>query len=272
MMQLMSLLAVLPLVWTTATIAAQTGYTNDLGMTFLPIPAGSFLMGTEDLDEVAFELPDGNLEQVRDETPAHRVGFPQGFLLGKTEVTQGQWFAVMGTRPGPEAHWDRLDWREIPVVSVTWYDAQSFAQRLSQQDPDADYRLPGEAEWEYAARADTRGLRPMPLAELPAQAWYLYNSGDEIQPVATRAANPWGIHDLLGNVWEWTNDWYAADTYARGETTTPEGPPEGTKKIRRGGSYHCKVHLVRPGYRSADNPSQTYSVVGFRLVAEPSGD
>jgi formylglycine-generating enzyme required for sulfatase activity len=127
-------------------------------------------MGTEDLDEVAFELPDGNLEPVRDETPAHRVTFPQAFLLGKTEVARGQWLAVMGTRPGPEAHWDRSDWPGIPVVSVTWYDAQSFAQRLSHRDPDAECLLPSEAQWEYAARAGTRGLRPVPLAEPPAQA------------------------------------------------------------------------------------------------------
>jgi len=128
---------------------------------------------------------------------------------------------------------------------------------------------PSEAEWEYAARAGREGLRPVPVEQLGDYAWYIDNSGDELHPVATRKPNPWGLYDLYGNVWEWLQDWYAPDQYAHSERINPQGPEQGDKKTRRGGSYHCPLHLVRPGYRSADKPDVRYSVVGFRLVAEP---
>jgi sulfatase modifying factor 1 len=174
-------------------------------------------------------------------------------------------------RPGGPASgaWQRDDWRTLPVVSVTWLDVQHFIKALDERTPGITYRLPTEAEWEYAARAGTEGLRPMPVDKLPDYAWYIENSGDEVHPVATRKANTWDLHDMFGNVWEWTADWYAPDYYAKAPDTSPQGPADGNKKLRRGGSYHCPIHLVRPGYRSADAPTQTYSVVGFRLVAEP---
>jgi sulfatase modifying factor 1 len=243
---------------------------NKEGMTFVAVPAGEFVMGTRELESAAMERPDGELAQVRDETPPHRVRFPEPFWLGRTEVTQDQWLKVMGTRPGPEAHWQREDWRALPVVSVTWFDVQQFITALEKRTPGVTYRLPTEAEWEYAARAGTEGLRPMPVDKLPDHAWYIKNSGDDVQPVATRKANIWGLHDMFGNVWEWTADWYAPDYYANAAVAAPSGPDDGNKKVRRGGSYHCPVHMVRPGYRSADDPTQSYSVVGFRLVTEPN--
>ena len=243
---------------------------NELGMTFAAVPAGEFIMGTHDLEAAAMERPDGEIAQIRDETPPHRVRFPEPFWLGRTEVTQDQWLKVMGTRPGPEAHWQREDWRTLPVVSVTWFDVQRFITALEERTPGITYRLPTEAEWEYAARAGTQGLRPMPIDKLPDYAWYIENSGDVVQPVATRKANTWGLHDLFGNVWEWTADWYAPDYYANTPVVAPQGPADGNKKLRRGGSYHCSIHLVRPGYRSANAPTQAYSVVGFRLAAEPN--
>ncbi len=255
------------LAMTAPTAWALETYRNPLGMEFVALPAGSFIMGTQDLDEVILELPDGDAQQVLDETPAHRVEIAKPFYLGRTEVTQDQWLTVMNTRPGPADHWQHSDWRELPVVSVTWYDAQAFIRKLNELDRKVHYRLPTEAEWEYAARAGTQGMRPMPVDHLVDHAWYIENSGDEIQTVAGRAANAWGIHDLFGNVWEWTADWYAPDQYATSAKVDPQGPSKGGKKVRRGGSYHCQVHLVRPGYRSADNPEQTYSVVGFRLAA-----
>ena len=250
---------------------ADTGpLVNEQDMTFVAVPAGEFIMGTHGLEAAAMERPDGKLSQIRDETPPHRVSLPEPFLLGRTEVTQDQWLKVMGTRPGPEAHWQREDWRTLPVVSVTWQDVQHFIKALDERTPGITYRLPTEAEWEYAARAGTEGLRPMPVDKLPDYAWYIENSGDEVQPVATRKANTWDLHDMLGNVWEWTADWYAPDYYANAPDINPQGPAAGNKKLRRGGSYHCPMHLVRPGYRSADTPTQAYSVVGFRLVAKPS--
>ncbi|MEA2080104.1 MAG: SUMF1/EgtB/PvdO family nonheme iron enzyme [Pseudomonadota bacterium] len=243
---------------------------NELGMAFVEVPAGMFIMGTHDLEAAAMERPDGELAQIRDEAPPHSVRFPEPFWLGRTEVTQGQWLEVMGTRPGPESEWQRDDWRTLPVVSVTWFDVQAFIAALEKRTQGISYRLPTEAEWEYAARAGTQALRPMPVEKLPDYAWYIENSGDVAQPVATRKANIWGLHDMFGNVWEWTADWYAPDYYVNTPAVAPQGQADGNKKVRRGGSYHCQVHMVRPGYRSADDPARTYSVVGFRLIAEPN--
>ncbi|MGD2140562.1 MAG: formylglycine-generating enzyme family protein [Burkholderiales bacterium] len=250
-------------------VAGPNVYRNPVGMEFLEIPAGTFVMGTPNLDEVIAENPKGRIDTVRDEHPPHSVTFTTPFYLGTTEVTQGQWLEVMGTQPGPAPYWSARDWRRLPVVSVSWHDAERFIQRLQVRDPKTRYRLPTEAEWEYAARAGTQGLRPTRAQAVAGHAWYIKNSGDVPHPVATRAPNPWGLYDMLGNVWEWTRDWYARDYYARAAESDPQGPATGDKRVRRGGSYHCSLHMVRPGYRSADSPDTAYSVVGFRLVAIP---
>ncbi|MDT8388089.1 MAG: formylglycine-generating enzyme family protein [Thiogranum sp.] len=265
-----ALLLLAPLILNASLVVAESDvYRNPVGMEFLEIPAGSFIMGTPDLDEAIAENPDGQIDTVRDEHPPHTVTFATPFYLGATEVTQGQWLEIMDTRPGPEAYWSDSDWQRLPVVSVSWHDAQRFIQRLQVRDPKTRYRLPTEAEWEYAARAGTQGLRPMTVQALPEQAWYIRNSGDVPHPVAGRAASSWGLYDMLGNVWEWTQDRYAPDYYARAADTDPQGPATGDKRVRRGGSYHCPLHMVRPGYRSADDPDAAYSVIGFRLVAVP---
>jgi len=247
---------------------AAESLTNSLGMSFTRIPAGEFTMGLEDVDEAAFELPDGDVGNIQDERPPHPVRITRDFYLGTTEVTQADWFALMDSRPGPESHWKRPDWVKLPVVSVSWQDTQDFIARLNAKEPGTRYRLPTEAEWEYAARASSQGLRPFPLTELDNQAWYLKNSGDEPQPVASRQANAWGLYDMLGNAWEWVADRYGADYYRRSATADPMGPETGGKRVRRGGSYHCQPHLVRPGYRAADLPETRYSVLGFRIVRD----
>lgn len=234
---------------------------------FIEIPAGEFVMGTTNLDAAVADMPEPDKKLIMDETPAHRVTFKQPFLLSRTEVTQEIWFNLMHSRPGPEKHWKHPQWKQLPVVSVSWHDTQSFIKKLNQQSTATTYRLPTEAEWEYAARVGNTDLRPFSLLEMDQYAWYLHSSNDEIQPVATREANPWGLHDMYGNVWEWVNDWYNPDSYANSTDENPQGPAAGDKKVRRGGSYHCPPHLIRPGYRSADLPTKAYSVLGFRLVA-----
>jgi formylglycine-generating enzyme required for sulfatase activity len=245
--------------------------TNLLGMQFVTIPAGSFRMGTPNRQAAIAEMDEPDRHAFRDEQPAHRVRLSQPFLLGRTEVTQAQWFRVMQNKPGPQAHWRRADWDTLPVVSVSWHMAQRFAEELGKLDADYRYRLPTEAEWEYAARAGSTGLRPVPSDRLPERAWYIANSGDEPHPVATRRANAFGIHDMLGNAWEWVADWYAPDSYGDGTVRLdPTGPTDGRSRVRRGGSYHCPLHQTRPGYRSANTPETRYSVIGFRLVAVPT--
>ena len=256
-----------------APLYAQQGYTNPLGMRFIEVPAGDFTMGTADPGEAAMAMPDGSVDSVRDETPAHRVHFARPLLLGRTEVTQGQWLAVMENRPGPAANWQHEQWQVLPVVSVSWPMAQRFAEELGKLDPGHRYRLPTEAEWEYAARAGSEGLYPWPEDQLEQHAWFINNSGDQPHPVATREANAFGLHDMIGNVWEWTGDWYAADRYAQLSTVQPAndpiGPQQGSKRVRRGGSFHCPLHMTRVGYRAPDAPGSRYSVLGLRVVAEP---
>lgn len=245
---------------------------NTLIQDFVSIPAGRFYMGTRNLDEAIADSPTHDAALVDDEVPARLVIFDKPFLLARTEVTQKLWFDVMQTRPGPDRHWQHPEWQQLPVVSVSWQDVQSFLERLNQRSTDYRYRLPTEAEWEYAARAGDQGLRPFSRLAMDEYAWYIHNSNDEIQPVARLEANPWGLYDIYGNVWEWVSDWYNPKRYAQVQdgmlSTQRTGPESGSKKVRRGGSYHCQPHLIRPAYRAADTPDTAYSVLGFRLVAE----
>lgn len=224
-------------------------------------------MGTPDVEEALFEIPEPQPGDVLDEAPAHTVTISQNFWLGKTEVTQKQWLSVMDNKPGPETHWVHKDWESLPVVSVSWHMAKRFAEELSKIDSDYDYRLPTEAEWEYAARAGSSELRPVPVDNLTDHAWYIDNSGDVPHPVAQRKANAFGVHDMLGNAWEWVEDWYNPTTYTSENRIDPQGPSQGSAKVRRGGSFHCPLHLTRPGYRAANKPGTRYEVVGFRVVA-----
>ena len=122
--------------------------------------------------------------------------------------------------------------------------------------------------WGCVARSGSNGFRPVDMESLNDHAWYIKNSNDEVQPVATRKANSFGVYDMLGNVWEWVGDWYDKDVYTQANRKDSSGPKDGWSRVRRGGSYHCPVHMIRPGYRSANKPDTRYEVVGFRVVAE----
>lgn len=248
--------------------SATESWSNSLAMRFVRIPAGTFVMGNSQADETAFELPDGDSQAIQDEIPPHSVRISRDFWLSATEVTQGQWLRLMGTRPGPESLWRRADWRQLPVVSVSWHDAQRFIKKLNATEKTSAYRLPTEAEWEYAARAGSPNARPFPKENLDAYAWFLGNSNDQPQPVAGKLANAWGLYDMLGNAWEWVADRYQADYYAHAPGIDPAGPDNGAQRVRRGGSYHCQPHLMRVNYRAADTPDKTYSVLGFRVLRQ----
>jgi sulfatase modifying factor 1 len=243
---------------------------NSLGMTFVFIPPDEFRMGTS-LDEaeiIAREMETPDASRFLDEAPVHRVIISTGFWLGESEVTQGQWHRLMGDKPGPAAGWEQPDWESLPVVSVSWDMAQQFLTRLNERDEQFRYRLPTEAEWEYAARAGSTATRPVPVEQLGDYAWFIENSGDVPHPVASRKPNAFGLYDMLGNAWEWVNDRYHPDTYTKATRTDPTGPAQGASRVRRGGSYHCPLFQTRPAYRSANAPDTAYSVIGFRVVAE----
>jgi len=265
----MQLLLFMLLASITASAAGDTNkVVNQWGMTFVAIPSGQFMMGTKDIDEAAMEHPKGDVNLVRDETPPHPVSI-SAFYMGQTEVTQKQWQDVMNSQPGPEANWQRKDWQQLPVVTVNWHRIQDFINVLNAKDEQYHYRLPTEAEWEYVARDGSGSLRPFDIEQLDEHAWTISNSGDILHPVATRKANGFDIYDLYGNVWEWVNDWYAPDYYTNSAQVDPPGPDKGTRRMRRGGSFHCPVHLIRPGYRAPEIPDKRYSVLGFRLAASP---
>jgi formylglycine-generating enzyme required for sulfatase activity len=250
-------------------IHAQDAIENFLGMRFVSISAGEFVMGTDDLSSAIMEIPEPEPGALAEESPAHRVVISKAFYIAETEVTQEQWFRVMENKPGPDVVWNRKDWKSLPVTAVSWFMAQRFIEEINKMDHRYRYRLPTEAEWEYVAKDGVNELRPVAIDDLEEHAWFITNSGDVPHAVATRTPNRFGVYDMLGNVWEWVDDWYAPETYTKEKRIDPAGPANGRSKVRRGGSYHCPLHLTRPGYRSANLPGTRYEVLGFRVVAHP---
>ena len=242
--------------------------TNFIGMHFVKIPAGEFIMGLKDRDEALIEMPDAEENALLDELPAHKVIISKPFYMGQTEITQKQWYRVMENKPGNDSLWKAKDWEKLPVSSISWFMAARFVEELNAIDEAYQYRLPTEAEWEYVAREGSDELRPVDEEVLADYVWYIDNSNDKVQVVASRKANAYGVHDMLGNLWEWVDDWYGKDIYKQKNRIDPQGPQQGWSRVRRGGSYHCPVHLIRPGYRSANKPATQYEVTGFRVVME----
>lgn len=188
---------------------------------------------------------------------AHQVTLTKGFWIGKTPVTQDQWQKVMGSNPshfkGPQK----------PVEMVSWNDAQEFLNKLG-----AGYRLPTEAEWEYACRAGstTRYCFGDSQGELREYAWFAPNRGRTTYPVGQKKPNAWGIHDMHGNVCEWCQDWYGG--YPKGAVTDPTGADQASARVRRGGSWHDVASLCLSAYRYGSEPGYRYSTLGFRVAAD----
>ena len=216
------------------------------GMEFVRIPAGEFLMGSTS-DEARGS-----------EQPVTRVRISRAFELGKHEVTQAEWEAVMGSNP---SRFDECG-GDCPVERVSWDDVQGFIGRLNSLEGEARYRLPTEAEWEYAARAGTTADRY--AGDLDAIAWYDENSGGRPQPVGQKAPNAWGLHDMLGNVNEWVQDWYG--DYPGGAVTDPGGPGSGSYRVVRGGSWFSFARSCRAPYRLIISPGYRINRLGFRLL------
>jgi formylglycine-generating enzyme required for sulfatase activity len=162
-----------------------------------------------------------------DESPVHRVKISRDFEMGKCEVTQAQWQAVMSNNPSS------FKGDNLPVENVSWNDAQEFIRKLNQADSKYQYRLPTEAEWEYACRAGTTGDY---AGNLDDMAWYSNNSGSKTHAVGQKQANKWGLYDMHGNVWEWCQDWYDSNYYRQSPGADPTGPTAGSIRVYRGGS------------------------------------
>ncbi|MYC12573.1 MAG: SUMF1/EgtB/PvdO family nonheme iron enzyme [Gemmatimonadetes bacterium] len=237
---------------------------------YFPLPGGASLEMIW-IEPGTFHM--GSLEGLwDDEGPVHEVTISQGFYLGKYEVTQEQWELVMGTRP-----WRRQDhyvrsWPSYPVVYVSWEDAQEFISRLNASLSRNLYRLPTEAEWEYACRAGTttRWSHGDAWAQLQHYAWYnessFYESG---HIVGRKRANPYGLYDMHGNVSEWVQDWYDRDYYRSSPSVDPQGPLSGSNRVIRGGNFDSFDSDVRSASRSSEWPGGRGSrLVGFRLLRQ----
>jgi enediyne biosynthesis protein E4 len=225
---------------------------------FIQIDPGTFLMGSP-LSESARD---------EDEGPLHQVTITRGFYLGKHEITQAQWTGVMGTRPwsGKESVVEDPD---HPAVWTTWNDVQEFIEKLNHEAGWVKYRLPTEAEWEYACRAGTTTPWSFGSDEglLKDYAWYRDSRGDEsyAHRVGTKLPNPWGLHDMHGNVYEWVNDWKG--TYPSDPQVDPTGPPSGLGRVARDGGHGSAARYVRSANRMQDSSqSPASSGLGFRLL------
>jgi formylglycine-generating enzyme required for sulfatase activity len=203
-----------------------------------------------------------------DEMPAHRVRLSKAFFLGQTVVTQGQWKAVMGTEPwsGKDAVREGDDY---PAVYVTWDDAQAFCRKLSEQEGKT-YRLPTEAEWEYACRAGTSTLYSFgdDASRLGEYAWFTKNAADAgesyAHKVGTKRPNPWGLYDMHGNVCEWCQDWYGP--YGTAAQVDPAGPSSGSDRVLRGGRWVYLAAYCRSAFRDGYLPDYGLDSFGFRVV------
>ena len=221
-------------------------------MEFVSIRPGSFLMGASP----------GDPEAYTDEKPAHAVTITRGFEIGKFPVTQAQYEGLLGNNPS------YFQGATHPVEGVSWEDAQKFCEKLNARKDGYIYRLPTEAEWEYAARAGNSSSR---YGELDQIAWHHGNSEATTHPIGLKRPNAWGLYDTLGNVWEWVQDRYALDFYARSPEKDPAGATVGDYRIARGGSWRGIARgPSRVSSRYILKASVRSIVVGFRLARENS--
>ncbi len=306
---------------------AGATFTDSLGIVFARVPAGEFLMGSDESPQAlaqAFPHADPKrLTDLADEAPVHRVRITRGFWLGAHEVTVGQFrrflresgYVPESVRDGtggygfnpnydpsrtergdlfegrdPRYSWESPGFPQTdrhPVVNVTWNDAVAMAKWLSQREG-VTYRLPTEAEWEYAARAGTRTRFPAgddPLVLLKtantfdretALRWPRWRdqagAGSDhypfTAPVGSFAPNAFGLYDMIGNAWEWCADWYGEDYYAQSPASDPTGPADGNVRVRRGGSWNSWPLYARVAFRNWNTPETRYVLVGFRLLRE----
>ena len=231
----------------------QTITVDGVSFKMIAVEGGTFQMGSPESDTEAYD----------DEKPQHEVTL-SNYYIGETEVTQELWETVMGSNPS------KLKGPKLPVEKVSWDDCQAFIGKLNAQTGKT-FRLPTEAEWEYAARGGkkSKGYTYSGSNAIGDVAWHLDNSGNTTHEVGTKQANELGIYDMSGNVWEWCQDWYGETYYKNSSTTDPQGPASGTSRVLRGGSRYDFAQCCRVAYRSNYYPDHRNSYRGLRLVLAP---
>jgi formylglycine-generating enzyme required for sulfatase activity len=239
--------------------------TNSTGMKLVLIPKGAFTMRSE----IEEERASNNEEQ-------YQVTISKHYYLGVTEVTQGQYEKVMGTNPSRfQGNKVQGDSSNLPVEQVSWEDAVEFCKKLSDLPEERKagrvYRLPTEAEWEYACRAGSRSFYSFGASSksLGDYAWFVGNSGLQTHPVGEKKANAWGLHDMHGNVVEWCSDWYGK--YPKGAVSDPGGPDEGSGRVERGGYFGGGAQFCRSAFRYGRVPSYRGGCLGFRVALSSYG-
>lgn len=242
----------------------QTDYVKlgKLRLAVVHIPPGKFLMGTDQVIRADdFWKACSSCSPRNDaERPVHQVTITRDFWMGQFDVTQGQWQELMGSNPAS----CKAAGLDAPVEQVTWRDVQAFIAKLNAAQDQWTVRLPTEAEWEYAARAGTTGEAYGPLDEI---AWYRANGSGTTHPVGKKRPNPFGLYDMLGNVWQWCQDWFGP--YSAETSTDPQGAAKGDRRVTRGGCFYCDAVHERAARRNRDLEDHSSRSIGFRIVATP---
>jgi len=226
--------------------------TNTIGMEFVLIPAGEFEMGS----------PSDEAGRYSDEGPVHHVNIEKAFYMGKYEVTQKQWREIMGSNPS------NFKGDDLPVETVSWNDVQEFIKKLNEKEGTDKYRLPSEAEWEYACRAGTTTGYSFgdDESKLGDYAWYYENSGDKTHPVGQKKPNQWGLYDMHGNVWEWVLDKWHSDYDGVPTDGSAWESGDGADRVSRGGCWRDGVGRCRSASRYCFDSGARRYALGFRLL------
>ena len=269
--------------------AYASDYTNSIGMKFKNIPAGSFYMGSCEQTEyqkfigitpVCISGGPGDIAAAKNEFPQHQVHITKDFQMAVYEVTLGQFNQFIDEAGRDDLRDDTFKQNNMhgdsaAVNSVSWHDAQDFIRWLNKKEGGNHYRLPTEAEWEYAARAGTTTFYSWGNSESEAihYAWYqknAYDVGEQYpHPVGLKQPNPWGLYDMHGNVWEWVQDWFSENYYLNSPVHDPQGPSSGQVRGVRGGSWYYSVRSLRVALREFNPPSLRNYIIGFRLLRQP---